>query len=363
MPRRPQPDVSDIPSLPDRLLEAGVLPASIAALAFVVGWLVLFSQVNVLLGTMLADNANPWLHAAFYFIFVMIVAATVAVASFYYWRLSNPPRTQVTPPHYLDYARETLTRRRFRYKVIMEDHELQRVNDLTQRVFGDHRPDWNRIWNIFARNNRKSVVLVEYKLPNAEIGHGYDQREIYLAKSGGRGEIRAFAAAWPLTDEAGERMARGHLNEEQIEVEEVLPAAANPDANYLYITGIADIGSRAWQKHAPGLGAASSVSSAIVTVGLLDLLTAEFFRDNRPRHVIMIKDTAQGGNLIDFFTRRLPPDRVRTADIMQAGEPSTVTTVTVTAGEVQLARELLLRRLAGVQEDLGSYGSGEGFWH
>ena len=72
-------------------------------------------------------------------------------------------------------------------------------------------------------------------------------------------------------------MALGRLNEEQIEVEEVLGKERNSEANYLYITGIADVGSRAWHGDVSGLAPASAVSSAIITVGLMDLLIAEFF--------------------------------------------------------------------------------------
>ena len=40
-----------------------------------------------------------------------------------------------------------------------------------------------------------------------------------------------------------------------------------------------------------------------------------------------------------------------------------MTTATVSAEDIRRGRELWLRRLAGVQESLGTYASDEGFWN
>ena len=287
--------------LPATVHASGVIPVSLGGLVILVAWLLLFNYINVFLSEMITNGATGW-HFAFYVGFFGVTAVIIGISLVFY----NPAPAQVTSPELLDFAKETFRRRRFRYKIITEDHELERVNSLTAQVFGDHHPDWDRIRRIFSRNNRKSVVLVEYVMDHAKAGASRDRPELYLAKSGGRGQIRGFASVWPLTDAAGEQMALGRLNEEQIEVEEVLGKERNSEANYLYITGIADVGSRAWHGDVSGLAPASAVSSAIITVGLMDLLIAEFFRDARPRHVIMIKDTEEGGNVINYFTRRLP---------------------------------------------------------
>lgn len=345
--------------LPEIARQIG-LPSSIVGFGLIVIWLMLFNYINVFLGMMVSDAAPAWVHFLFFLGFLVAVGIILWLVAGLF--LLKPPQGQIEPITRLDSARETLRRRRFRYKIIAEEDELEKVTTLTRRIFGDHHPDNRRIEEIFRRNNCKSVVLIEYKSdPNsAESG---EPREIYLAKSGGIGAIRGYASIWPLTDEAGERMVQGLLNEEQIEVADVLPRSHNSEANYLYVTGIADLGSRAWHNSTSGLAQSSAVSSTIIAIALLELITAEFIKDTRLRQVSMIEETKEGGNLIAYFSRRLPESRKKFAQIMQGGKPSTVTTISVNAEDVRRAREQLLRRLAGVQESLYEYTETEGFWY
>jgi hypothetical protein len=335
------------------------LPFTTVEISWAIASLLLVNYVNVFLGQM-AQQGSRFAKITFFGGLGLSAATFLVFVLLALWRRRNPGHVQIGPPSVLEEFRDIRARHRFRYKMISTDEDLYRVNELTRDVFGDSHPDFDKIWAIFKRNNRKSIVLVEYKRdpPDPKLP------PLMKETSGGRGHIRGFASAWPLTDEAGQRIMRGGLAEGEIEAEEVLPSERNTAANYIYIPAIADneaVISEDGSKQ--GLVSASAISQSITLIGLLDLLSTEFITDQRRRKVIMIEHSKNGGALINKVAQQLPPQFVTRAQVMHASLPATVTTIAVNADDVRRERERRLRLMAGIQRSINQYSDGEGFWN
>jgi hypothetical protein len=247
-------------------------------------------------------------------------------------------------------------------------------------TFKDHTPEDPIVLEIFRRNNRKSIILVEHDIATDKT------KKVKTKKVKPIG----FASIWPLSEEAGKLMEEGKIDEEWFDKHpnEVLSKESNQVAKYLYVTGVAVKGAlqRATDTDAepPTTGIRSSPDSdffdekalmapmalqaIILVVGFFDLLISEFLLDaDAKKNLIMIKDTIRGGVYMEALRKALI--RLRHGDdkcvvvhpVLHKGKKTIVMTFRVMRSDIEIFRDLYLRRLAGIQPDLCSFEK-RGFW-
>jgi len=97
------------------------------------------------------------------------------------------------------------------------EYEMKKIqSDLVHEIFGDSTPRDQIVWEMFRKNNRKSVAL-------------YDDREE---------EFVGLATVWPLTDRAAADILSGARNETQIIADDLLPPSKNKTAKYCLISAL-----------------------------------------------------------------------------------------------------------------------------
>ncbi|ALQ50880.1 hypothetical protein [Nitrosomonas ureae] len=297
----------------------------------VLSWMILCIILSILLSELW--KSNPQLILLILLICLLFVAAPIAI--YHAFRHTS----QMASHDSIDFTSELKLRRLYRLKPVTSQLDLDEAHKITGKIFESRHPDYERVNKCYEGFSAIYTILLLKKADKPS-------KFTYMGC-----ETIGFASVWPLTDEAGNAMRSGQLDEEEIEISHFTSSEAV--SRFIYMPAIATLEAKNTEV-VSSLLTRSAFSSTILRIGLLDLLIDRYFVDDKPRKLIIDFWTEKGKNEAMQLLKYLSNKTVEVAQNIRHPEEEIVT-LTVCAADLVRARYFLIRRFAGLRSTLGCF--------